>query len=161
MNSHLLRNVYSICHFRVQKCHTLLLKNQYPEPMHIIWEEENGGIPSNDNEVAVQSKVDTEPMSSLDQPTIWVTSTSQMMHNETQLSDDCVVSMNKPCASLPTKEVKVKDFVKELQTQMQDFKQLISEMRRIKNQIYNMVLHMVYHIDMLINIKNENKYCQN
>ena len=68
--------------------------------------------------------------------------------------------MNKHCASLTTKEVKVKDFLKEtqlLQTQMQDFKQLISDIRRIKNQIYDMVLHMDYHIDMLMDIKNESK----
>ena len=122
----------------------------YPEPMNIVWEEKN--------EVTVQSKVDTEPTSSSDQPTIQVTSTSQMMHNETQKSDDCVVSMNKLCVSLTTKEVKVKGFLKELQllqTQIQVFKQLISEMRRIKNQICNMVLHMDYHTDMLIDIKNE------
>ena len=28
LNSHLLRKVYFICHFRIQKCHTLPLKNQ-------------------------------------------------------------------------------------------------------------------------------------
>ena len=51
----------------------------YPESMNIVWEEENSGIPSNDNEVTVQSKVYIEPTSSSDQPTIQVTSTSQMM----------------------------------------------------------------------------------
>ena len=134
----------------------------YSDPINIVWQEENSGIPSNDNRVTEQPKVDTEPTSS-DQPTIQVTSTSQMMHNETYPSDDCDVSMNKPCTSLPLKEVKVKDFLKELQLlqrQMQDFKQLINDMKRIKNQIYDMLPHMHYHIDTLLDIKNASKILQ-
>ena len=61
--------------------------------------------------------------------------------------------MNKPCTSVTIKEDEVKDFHKELQIQMQDFKQLISEMRNIKNQIYDKVQHINYHIDMLLDIK--------
>ena len=49
-----------------------------PEPMNIVWEEENSGIPSNDNGAAGQSKVDTGPTSSFNLSTIQITSTSQM-----------------------------------------------------------------------------------
>ena len=59
--------------------------------------------------------------------------------------------MNEPHTNLPPKEVKVEDFLKELQllqTQIQDFKQLINDMKRIKSQIYSMVLLMDYHIDI-------------
>ena len=89
-------------------------------------EEENSGIPSNKNEAVRQSKVDTEPTSSFNPSIIQVTSTSQM-DNES-LPNDCDVSMNKlkkPYTNLPPKEVKVQDFLKDLQllqTQIQDFK---------------------------------------
>ena len=62
--------------------------------MHIVWEEENSEIPTNDSEATVQSKDDTEPTSSLDQP--------QVMHDKTHPSNDCTVSMNKPCACIIT-----------------------------------------------------------
>ena len=81
--------------------------------MNIVWEEENGGIPSNDNKAVGQSKVDTEPTSTFNPSTIQVTSTSQV-DNES-LPTDCDVSMNKPHTSLPTKGVKVQDFLKDLQ----------------------------------------------
>ena len=58
-----------------------------PEPMNIVWEEDNSGIPSNDNGVVGQSKVDNEPTSSFNHPTIQVTSTSQMS-NESLPSND-------------------------------------------------------------------------
>ena len=68
--------------------------------------------------------------------------------------------MNKPHTNLPPKEVKVQDFLinlQLLQTQIQDFKQLLSDMKRIKDEIYSMVLHMDYHIDMLLDMKEESK----
>ena len=129
-----------------------------PEPMNIVYKEENSGIPSNDNEAVGQSKVDTEPTSSFNPSTIQVTFTSQM-DNES-LPNDCHVSMNKPHTNLPPKVVKVQDFLKDLQllqTQIQDFKQLINDMKRIKDQIYSMVVHMDYHIDILLDIKEESK----
>ena len=125
----------------------------YPEPMHSEWEKEDGEILSNESEVTVQSQVKTEPKPSSDQPAIKVT--SQVIHDETQPSEECIVSMNKPCTSITAEEDELKDFHKELQIlqiQMQDFKELIS----IKNKIYDMVQHMVYHIDMLMDIKTVN-----
>ena len=118
--------------------------------MNIVWEEENSGIPSNDNEAVGQSKVDTEPTSSFNPSTIQVTSTSQI-DNES-LPNDCDISMNKPHTNLPPKDIKVQDFLKDLQllqTQIQDLKQLINNIKRIKDQIYSMVVHMDYHIDII------------
>ena len=131
------------------------------EPMNIVWEEENSGIPSNDNEAVGQSKVDTEPTSSFNPSTIQITSTTQM-DNES-LPNDCDVSVNKltkPHTSLPSKDIKVQDFLKDLQllqTQIQDFKQLIHDMKRIKDEIYSMVVQMDYYIDILLDIKEKSK----
>ena len=154
LNGHLLINIYFICQSPEMSYFTTKEPViYYPEPMHIVWEKENGEILSNESEVTVQSQVKTEPTPS-DHPTIKVT--SEVIQDETQPSHECIVSMNKPHTNLTTKEDEVKDFLKEpqiLQIQIQDFKQLITEMRSIKNQIYDMVQHMDYHIDMLIDIK--------
>ena len=86
--------------------------------MNIAWEEENSGIPSNNNSAVGQSKVDTAPTSTFNPTTIHVTSTSQM-------DNDYDTSMNKPHTNLPFKGVKVQDFLNDvllLQTQIQDFK---------------------------------------
>ena len=72
------------------------------------------------------------------------------------MDNDYDTSMNKPHTNLPPKGVKVQDFLNDvqlLQTQIQDFKQLLSDMKRTKGEIYSMVLHMDYHIDMLLDIK--------
>ena len=101
--------------------------------MNIVWEEEYTVILSSNNGIVGQSKVDNEPTYSFNHHTIHVTSTSQI-NNE---SNDCDVSVNKPHTNLPPKEVKVQDFLTEfqlLQTQIQDFKQLINDMKRIKDQ---------------------------
>ena len=124
--------------------------------MNIVWEEEKSGIPSNDNSAVGQSKVDTAPTSPFNPSNIQVTSTSQM-------DNDYDTSMNKPHTNLPPKGVKVQDFLNDvqlLQTQIHDFKQLLSDMKRIKDEIYSMVLHMDSHIHMLLDIKMKAS-CQN
>ena len=126
-----------------------------PEPMNIEWEEENTNIPSNNNEADWHSKVDTEPTSP---STIQVTSTSQM--DNKSIPNDCTVSLTKPHTNEPPKEVKIQDHLKDFQllhTKVQDFKQLLRDMKRIKDEIYSMVLHLDFHIDILLDIKKEHK----
>ena len=120
-----------------------------PEPMNIEWEEENN------NEADGHSKDDTEPTST---STIQVTSTSQM--DEKSIPNDCTVSLTEPNTNGPPKEVKIQDCLKDFQllhTQVQDFKQLLKDMKRIKDEIYSMVLHLDFHIDILLDIKEEHK----
>ena len=124
-----------------------------PEPMNIEWEEENTSIPSNNNKADGHTKVETEPTST---STIQVTSTSQM--DDKSIPNGCTVSLTKPHTNGPPKEVKLQDCLKDFQllhTQVQDFKQLLREMKRIKDEIYAMVLHLDF--DILLDVKEEHK----
>ena len=68
--------------------------------------------------------------------------------------------LTEPHTNEPSKEIKIQDCLKEFQlfhTQVQDFKQLLKDMKRIKDEIYSMVLHLDVHIDILLDIKEEHK----
>ena len=117
-----------------------------PEPMNIEWEEENN------NEADGCSKDDTKPIST---STIQVTSTSM---DEESIPNNCTVSQTEPHTNGPPKEVKIQDCLKDFQllhTQVQDFKKLLKDMKRIKDD--SMVLHSDFHIDTLLDIKEEHK----
>ena len=119
-----------------------------PEPMNIEWEEEK-------NNEAVGCSTDDTKLSSTS--TIQVTSTSM---DEETVPNNCTVPLTKPHTNGPPKEVKIQDCLKEFQslhTQVQDFKKLLKDMKRIKDEIYSMVLHLDFHIDILLDIKGEHK----
>ena len=115
--------------------------------MNIEWKEENN------NEADGCSKDDTKPTST---STIQVTSTSQM--DEESIPNNCTVSLTEPQTNGPPKEVKIRHCLKDFQllhTQVQDFKKLLKDMKKIKDEIYSMVLHLDFHIDILLDIKEE------
>ena len=89
--------------------------------------------------------------------TIQVTSTSM---DEETIPSNCTVPLTKPHTNGAPKEVKIQDCLKEFQslhTQVQDFKKLLKDMKRIKDEIYSMVLHLDFHIDILLDTKGEHK----
>ena len=125
-----------------------------PEPMNIEWEEENN-TPSSNNETDGPSRSDTEPTST---STIQVASTSQM--DDKTFPNNYTGSLTKPHTNEPPTEIKIQDCLNDFQllhSQVQDFKQLLKDMKRIKDEIYAMVLHLDFHIDILLDIKEEHK----
>ena len=125
-----------------------------PEPMNIEWEEENN-TPSSTNETDGPSRSDTEPTST---STIQVTSTSQM--DDKTFPNNYTGSLTKPHTNEPPTETKIQDCLNDFQvlhSQVQDFKQLLKDMKKIKDEIYAMVLHLDFHIDILLDIKEEHK----
>ena len=118
-----------------------------PEPMNIEWEEEKT------NGAGGCSKDDIQPSST---STIQATSTSM---DEVPIPNNSTVSLTNHTNG-PPKKAKIQDCLKEFQslhTQVQDFKKLLKDMKRIKDEIYSMVLHLDFHIDILLDIKGEHK----
>ena len=80
--------------------------------------------------------------------------------DDKSIPNNCTVSLTKPHTNGPPNEVKIQDCLKDFQllhTQVQGFKQLLRDMKRIKDEIYSMVLHLDFHIDILLDIKEEHK----
>ena len=118
-----------------------------PEPMNIEWEEEKT------NGAGGCSKDDIHPSST---STIQATSTSM---DEVPIPNSSTNSLTNHTNG-PPKKAKIQDCIKEfksLHTQVQDFKKLLKDMKRIKDEIYSMVLHLDFHIDILLETKGEHK----